>query len=270
MGPLYFSHLSRLKIHHYPLPIHPSRVLQHHKHQTTCEIVEVSKTRSADSGRATAMEYALEPRLEPHGYETIEATQNRLDRVVLALNTSRNALQRSEASVREKTMAIIDQQRNNILGTDRSNERHQQSIALQVQQQRLATAERAIRKKLDQLTVNETQLLHAFRALEDRIVLDRAMKAYQVEEQQQQEEARARSEMITRLIEEQSRAVRQLQQEEDDEQKRKEQPRSTKESTSSATTKKKNTHKSNPDDGCSICLIPVRSSCCNDLFHSDH
>jgi hypothetical protein len=215
------------------------------------------------------MEYSLEPRLEPHGFETIEATQNRLDRVVLALNTSRNALQRSEASVREKTMAVIDQQRN-ILGTDRSNERHQQSIALQVQQQRLATAERAIRKKLDQLMVNETQLLHAFRALEDRIVLDRAMKAYQVEEQQQQEEARARSEMITRLIEEQSRAVRQLQQEEDDEQKRKEQPRSTKESTSSATTKKKNTHKSNPDDGCSICLIPVRSSCCNDLFHSDH
>ena len=202
------------------------------------------------------MEYALEPRLEPHGFETIEATQNRLDRVVLALNTSRNALQRSEASVREKTMAVIDQQRNNILGTDRSNERHQQSIALQVQQQRLATAERAIRKKLDQLMVNETQLLHAFRALEDRIVLDRAMKAYQVEEQQQQEEARARSEMITKLIEEQSRAVRQLQQEEDDEQKRKEQPRETKTST---TTKKKITHQSNPvDDGCSVCLIPVR------------
>jgi hypothetical protein len=218
------------------------------------------------------MEYSLEPGLEPHGFETIEATQNRLDRVVLALNTSRNALQRSEASVREKTMAVIDQQRNNILGTDRSNERHQQSIALQVQQQRLATAERAIRKKLDQLMVNETQLLHAFRALEDRIVLDRAMKAYQVEEQQQQEEARARSEMITRLIEEQSRAVRQLQQEEDDEQKRKEQRRSPKESVSSATAaKKKNTfEKSNPDDGCSICLIPVRSSCCNDLFHSDH
>ena len=207
------------------------------------------------------MEYALEPRLEPHGFETIEATQNRLDRVVLALNTSRNALQRSEASVREKTKAVIDQQRNNILGTDRSNERHQQSIALQVQQQRLATAERAIRKKLDQLMANETQLLHAFRALEDRIVLDRAMKAYQVEEQQQQEEARARSEMITRLIEEQSRAVRQLQQEEDDERERKEQPAGeTKTSTTTTTTKKKNTqHQSNPiDDGCSVCLIPVR------------
>ena len=81
-----------------------------------------------------------------------------------------------------------------------------------------------------------------------------------MEEQQQQEEARARSEMITRLIEEQSRAVRQLQQEEDDEQKRKEQPRSPKKSVSSTTGKKKNTHKSNPDDGCSICLIPVRSS----------
>ena len=112
---------------------------------------------------------------------------------------------------------------------------------------------------------------HAFRALEDRIVLDRAMKANQVEEQQRQEEARARSERITRLIEEQSRAVRQMQQEEDDErEKQNQQPGETK---TSATTKKKNTHQSNPiDDGCSVCLIPVRYVLhgMQRLFHSDN
>ena len=196
-----------------------------------------------------------------NGYETILATQTRLDQVVLNLNQQRNTLQQSEASVREKIANLIHQQRSLISSsttTDRSNERQQQSIDLQVQKQRLAKAERAIRDKLDLLVEDETQLLHAFRALEDRIVLDKAMKANKVEEQQRQEEARARSAMITRLIEEQSRAVRQLQQEEDDERERKEQPaRKTK--TSTTTTKKKNTHQSNPiDDGCSVCLIPVR------------
>ena len=49
-----------------------------------------------------------------------------------------------------------------------------------------------------------------------------------------------------------------MQKDEDDEQKRKEQPGESK--TSPTTTKKKNTqHQSNPiDDGCSVCLIPVR------------
>ena len=195
------------------------------------------------------------------GYETILATQNRLDQVVLRLNQQRNNLQHSEASVREKIASLIHQQRSFFASstTDRSNARQQQSIELQVQKQRLAKAERAIRDKLDLLVEDETQLLHAFRALEDRIVLDRAKKANQVEEQQRQEEARARSAMITRLIEEQSRAVKQLQQEEDDERERKEQlARETK--TSTTTTKKKNTrHQSNPvDDGCSVCLTPVR------------
>ena len=85
------------------------------------------------------------------------------------------------------------------------------------------------------------------------------MKYCNGSEQQRQKEARARSEMITRLIEEQSRAVRQLQQEEDDAQKRKEQPGETKTTATTATPKRKNTHQSNPiDDGCSVCLIPVR------------
>jgi hypothetical protein len=199
-----------------------------------------------------------------NGYETILATQTRLDQVVLNLNQQRNTLQQSEASVREKIVNLIHQQRSLISSsttTDRSNERQQQSIDLQVQKQRLAKAERAIRDKLDLLVEDETQLLHAFRALEDRIVLDKAMKANKVEEQQRQEEARARSAMITRLIEEQSRAVRQLQQEEEDERERKKQPAGeTKTSATTATTKKKNTqHQSNPiDDGCSVCLIPVR------------
>ena len=195
--------------------------------------------------------------LPQNGYETILATQNRLDQVVLNLNQQRNKLQQSEANVRKKIVALIQQQRSLIDTTDRSNERQQQSIDFQEQKQRLAKAERAIRDKLDLLVEEETQLLHAFRALEDRIVLDRAMKANQVEEQQRQEEARARSERITRLIEEQSRAVRQMQQEEDDErEKQKQQPGETK---TSAATKKKNTHQSNPiDDGCSVCLIPVR------------
>jgi hypothetical protein len=215
------------------------------------------------SHAATIMHNHPHMTLEPpqNGYETILATQTRLDQVVLNLNQQRNTLQQSEASVREKIVNLIHQQRSLISSsttTDRSNERQQQSIDLQVQKQRLAKAERAIRDKLDLLVEDETQLLHAFRALEDRIVLDKAMKANQVEEQQRQEEARARSAMITRLIEEQSRAVRQLQQEEDDEQKRKEQPGESK--TSTTTTKKKNTqHQSNPiDDGCSVCLIPVR------------
>ena len=198
--------------------------------------------------------------LPQNGYETILATQNRLDQVVLNLNQQRNKLQQSEASVREKIVNLIHQQRSLIDTTgdttDRNDERQQQSIDLQVQKQRLAKAERAIRDKLDLLVEEETQLLHAFRALEDRIVLDRAMKANQVEEQQRQEEARARSERITRLIEEQSRVVRQLQQEENDEREKNQQPGETK---TSATTKKKNTHQSNPiDDGCSVCLIPVR------------
>ena len=198
--------------------------------------------------------------LPQNGYETILATQNRLDQVVLNLNQQRNKLQQSEASVREKIVNLIHQQRSLIDTTgdttDRNDERQQQSIDLQVQKQRLAKAERAIRDKLDLLVEDETQLLHAFRALEDRIVLDRAMKANQVEEQQRQEEARARSERITRLIEEQSRVVRQLQQEENDEREKNQQPGETK---TSATTKKKNTHQSNPiDDGCSVCLIPVR------------
>jgi len=206
--------------------------------------------------------------LPQNGYETILATQNRLDQVVLNLNQQRNKLQQSEAKVREKIVALIQQQRSLIDTTDRSNERQQQSIDLQEQKQRLAKAERAIRNKLDLLVEDETQLLHAFRALEDRIVLDRAMKANQVEEQQQQEEARARSERNTRLHEEQSRAVRQMQQEEDDERERQKQPGETK---TSATTKKKNTHhQSNPiDDGCSVCLIPVRFTFymeCNDCF----
>ena len=195
-----------------------------------------------------------------NGYGTILATQTRLDQVVLNLNQQRNTLQQSEASVREKIVNLIHQQRSLISSsttTDRSNERQQQSIDLQVQKQRLAKAERAIRDKLDLLVEDETQLLHAFRALEDRIVLDKAMKANKVEEQQRQEEARARSAMITRLIEEQSRAVRQLQQEEDDERERKEQPAG--ETKTSTKTKKKITHQSNPiDDGCSVCLIPVR------------
>jgi hypothetical protein len=195
------------------------------------------------------------------GYETISATQNRLDQVVLSLNQQRKKLQQSDASVREKIEALIHKQRSLISSsssttTDRSNERQQQSIHLQVQKQRLVKAERAIRDKIDLLGEDETQLLHAFRALEDRIVLDRAMKANQVEELQQQQEARARSEMITKLIEEQSRVVRQLQQEEDNEQETKEQPRHTK---TSAGTKKKNIHQSNPiDEGCSISLKPVR------------
>ena len=198
--------------------------------------------------------------LPQNGYETNVATQNRLDQVVLNLNQQRNKLQQSEASVREKIVNLIHQQRSFFSSSttnDRSNERQQQPIDLQVQKQRLVKAERAIRDKLDLLVEDETQLLHAFRALEDRIVLDRAMKANQVEEQQRQEEARARSERITRLIEEQSRAVRKMQQEEDDERERqKQQPGETK---TSATTKKKNTHQSNPiDDGCSVCLIPVR------------
>ena len=201
--------------------------------------------------------------LPQNGYETIFATQNRLDQVVLNLNQQRNNLQQSEASVREKIVNLIHQQRSLIDTTtgdttDRNDERQQQSIDLQVQKQRMAKAERVIRDKLDLLVDDETRLLHAFRALEDRIVLDRAMKANQVEEQQRQEEARARSERITRLIEEQSRAVRQMQQEEDDErEKQKQQPGETK---TSATTKKKNTHhQSNPiDDGCSVCLTPVR------------
>ena len=206
--------------------------------------------------------------LPQNGYETILATQNRLDQVVLNLNQQRNKLQQSEANVRKKIVALIQQQRSLIDTTDRSNERQQQSIDFQEQKQRLAKAERAIRDKLDLLVEDETQLLHAFRALEDRIVLDRAMKANQVEEQQRQEEARARSERITRLIEEQSRAVRQMQQEEDDErEKQKQQPGETK---TSATTKKKNTHQSNPiDDGCSVCLIPVRFTW-NAMFHSDN
>ena len=211
--------------------------------------------------------------LPQNGYETIFATQNRLDQVVLHLNQQRNKLQQSEASVREKIVNLIHQQRSLIDTTtgdttDRNDERQQQSIDLQVQKQRLAKAERAIRDKLDLLVEDETQLLHAFRALEDRIVLDRAMKANQVEEQQRQEEARARSERITRLFEEQSRAVRQMQQEEDDERERqKQQPGETK---TSAATKKKNTHQSNPiDDGCSVCLTPVRFTW-NAMFHSDN
>ena len=210
--------------------------------------------------------------LPQNGYETILATQNRLDQVVLNLNQQRNKLQQSEASVREKIVNLIHQQRSLIDTTtgdttDRNDERQQQSIDLQVQKQRLAKAERAIRDKLDLLVEDETQLLHAFRALEDRIVLDRAMKANQVEEQQRQEEARARSERITRLIEEQSRVVRQLQQEENDEREKNQQAGETK---TSAATKKKNTHQSNPiDDGCSVCLIPVRFTW-NAMFHSDN
>ena len=111
-----------------------------------------------------------------NGYETILATQTRLDQVVLNLNQQRNTLQQSEARVREKIVALIQQQRS-LITTDRSNERQQQSIDLQVQKQRLVKAERAIRDKVDLLADDETQLLHAFRALEDRIVLDRAMKA---------------------------------------------------------------------------------------------
>jgi hypothetical protein len=165
----------------------------------------------------------LEP--QQHGHETIEATQQRLDNELLSIN-------------------------------DRRNNEHQQLNELQVKIQNCTKAEKAIRDKLDQLEEEEAQHFRKQSALIDRIILDRAAKDNQVEEERQQEEARAIAERMTRLIEEQTLAVEQLQEEEDDEQKRTEQPGETKTST---TTKKKITHQSNPvDDGCSVCLTPVR------------
>ena len=201
-----------------------------------------------------------------NSFETIEATQQRLDQKILALDHERSTLQKSEANVREKTNQVIHKQRL-LLRTDRSSERQQHSSDLQLQRQRLATAERAIRLKLDNLPETETRLLHAFRNLEDRIVLDKAMKTNRLQEQQQQQQqqaAQAISEKITKLIEDQSRAVRRLQQEEA-EQKRQQQQKSketTKQSTKEKINEKKQKKFENGDDACSICLIPVSYYTC--------
>ena len=194
--------------------------------------------------------------LGSNSFETIEATQQRLDEAVFTLNQERNTLQRSEATVREKRIQVIHKQQALLKSTDRSSERQQQTIDLQSQKQRLTTAERAIQSKLDTLQETETTLLHAFRNLEDRIVLDKAMKSNRLQEQQQQKEAQARSEMITKLIEDQSRAVRRLRQEEA-EQKSQRQKETTKESAKETRTEKKQKKFENGDDACSICLIPV-------------
>ena len=188
-----------------------------------------------------------------------------MDQKILALDHERSTLQKSEANVREKTNQVIHKQRL-LLRTDRSSERQQHSSDLQLQRQRLATAERAIRLKLDNLPETETRLLHAFRNLEDRIVLDKAMKTNRLQEQQQQQQqaAQAISEKITKLIEDQSRAVRRLQQEEA-EQKRQQQQKSketTKQSTKEKINEKKQKKFENGDDACSICLIPVSYYTC--------
>ena len=218
----------------------------------------------------------LEP--QQHGHETIEATQQRLDNELLSINNRRNTFQQSEASVREKLVALRylrQQQRSSISSsttTDRSNE-HQQLNELQVKIQNCTKAEKAIRAKLDQLEEEEAQHFRKHSALIDRIILDRAAKDNQVEEERQQEEARAIAERMTRLIEEQTLAVKQLQEEEDDEQKRKEQPGETKTSyinhnKEKTTTKRKIIYQSNPTDNkCSICCTPVRYiPSCNDCF----
>ena len=221
----------------------------------------------------------LEP--QQHGHETIEATQQRLDNELFSINHRRNTFQQSEASVREKLVALRQlrylrqQQRSSISSsttTDRSNE-HQQLKELQVKIQNCIKAEKAIRDKLDQLEEEEAQHFRKQSALIDRIILDRAAKDNQVEEERQQEEARAIAERMTRLIEEQTLAVRQLQEEEDDEQKRTEQPGETKTSyinhnKEKTKTKRKIIYQSNPTDNkCSICWTPVRYiPSCNDCF----
>ena len=222
----------------------------------------------------------LEP--QQHGHETIEATQQRLDNELqdelLSINDRRNTFQQSEASVREKLVALrqLRQQQGSLISssttTDRSNE-HQQLKELQVKIQNCTKAEKAIRDKLDQLDEEEAQNFHKHSALINRTILDRAAKDNQVEEERQQEEARAIAERMTRLIEEQTLAVRQLQEEEDDEQKRTEQPGETKTSyinhnKEKTTTKRKIIYQSNPTDNkCSICWTPVRYiPSCNDCF----
>jgi hypothetical protein len=219
----------------------------------------------------------LEP--QQHGHETIEATQQRLDNELFSINHRRNTFQQSEASVREKLVALrqLRQQQRSLISssttTDRSNEHQQQLNELQVKIQNCTKAEKVIRDKLDQLEEEEAQHSHKHSALIDRIILDRAAKDNQVEEERQQEEARAIAERMTRLIEEQTLAVRQLQEEEDDEQKRTEQPGETKTSyinhnKEKTKTKRKIIYQSNPTDNkCSICWTPVRYiPSCNDCF----
>ena len=96
----------------------------------------------------------LEP--QQHGHETIEATQQRLDNELFSINHRRNTFQQSEASVREKLVALrqLRQQQRPLISssttTDRSNE-HQHLNELQVKIQNCTKAEKAIRAKLDQL-----------------------------------------------------------------------------------------------------------------------